>query len=219
MFGARHVASSGGAGSWPILAGSAVTNSTQGSTTTHTFSLPSGISGGDLLVALVCEGGGLYTPTISGWSFVRTQYNSYYGFTAFSKIASGSEGASISCVFNDAVSKPGCIVLRFTGANTINGTVGLSYNPNPNMVSHTPVHSGKKYFYLCVHTEAGNQNTVGTPPTNYTAGEVSCPNPVDGGRASVRYCYRSFLETAEDPGVWLIGGSYPSYGTFAIYAV
>lgn len=217
MFGARSSRSSASYSAWPMIMGSANTDPVSPAATIA-FNLPSGYEAGELLVLIVRYDG--YQPsTPAGWTSVLSSYNSYGGFIVFAKVAAGSEGSTVNVSAPAAEADHGGIALRISGADTINGTTGISFSSNPDMVSHTPVHSEKKYLYLCVLSAFGNNISMGTPPTNYTAGAVSYPVDMDANEASVRYCYRNNLETAEDPGIWALSGSYPAYATIAIYEV
>ena len=124
------------------MAAPAVQTTAESATTTastsHTVTLPSGIAAGDLLVIIGC-GVAATTYDASGAGFTELlDENAVRGIRVFVKLATGSEGASIT-ITSAASQKPAWIAYRISGADdpavtapTLGTTAtGTSTTPDP----------------------------------------------------------------------------------------
>ncbi len=99
-------------GSVPVVAGSAVSTAVPASST-FTLSLPAGVVAGEMLLASVTtEWSNVTVP--AGWTLVRT-VSGVSKQTVFSKVATGSELASIPVTLDDTGEQTVGVVLRVQG--------------------------------------------------------------------------------------------------------
>lgn len=186
------------------------TTSNEGSdTTSHTVSLPSGISDGDLLISIVITDGGSSGVTTfpAGWTkFVaQTVFNSMNLSIAW-RDADGTEGASIT-VTTSGSEQSAHITYRISGASDPTTTppegstaTGLSTTPNPPSLSP----SGGSDDYLWIAVGGINDSiTISSYPTNYTDG-VSINSNTSGGRVASIAARRELNASSEDPGVFTL---------------
>jgi len=136
-------------------------------TTSHTISMPSGLSAGDLLLVFIATDG---DNTISNWDGLTELENASNG-TAVSlsvgyKIADGSEGSTLT--FTTTSNEQSVyIACRITGYGTpqisaVNS--GTSINPVPNSLSP----SGGALDYMCISLMGSDRDkTVSSFPSDY----------------------------------------------------
>lgn len=149
--------------SFPVVAASAITDFSADQTS-HVVNLPSGITSGDLLLLWFTMDGvaGNTVATPSGWTLVVdsiTATNSDKG-CLFSKVASGSEGSTVTVTSTGTAQSSACVALRITGASSVEGQdtsspgslLGIVLTPL------TPTASSKALLISCVNT-AGNRDT------------------------------------------------------------
>ena len=110
-------------GSVPVVAGSAVSTAVPPSST-FTLSLPAGVVAGEMLLASVTtEWSNVTVP--AGWTLVRT-VNGVSKQKVFSKVATGSEPASIPVTLDDTGEQTVGVVLRVQGTAGVDVHVGTS---------------------------------------------------------------------------------------------
>jgi hypothetical protein len=152
-------------------------------TTTHTVSLPTGVSGGDLLIVFfACDANETVTwPTADGWSSIFHQTNNVTLDIGY-KIADGTEGSTIT-VSTGSIEQSAHISYRITGYDSdrapevSTGATGNSTAPNPD--SLTPTGGAKDYLWIAVE---GNDNESAATgyPGSYTNGQSNAVGCWDG---------------------------------------
>lgn len=88
-----------------------------------TVNLPSGIVAGELLVVVFGRyGSGSSTGSISGWTKKIQRYQSSHAIAVFEKVATGSEGSTVSLNIGSNYSYGGAMAFRISGAAGIHST-------------------------------------------------------------------------------------------------
>jgi len=142
--------------------------------TTHVVSLPASISAGDLLMVffLVHEDPSVTTP--DGWTLLKSITDGYadHKLYVFYKVASGSEGASVTITIGTARRSAG-ISFRITGHSgapeVSTGATGMNYNPDPDAL--TPSGGAKDYLWIAL-CKNGTAEAPIAYPTNYTGNNL-----------------------------------------------
>lgn len=186
---------------FPAVNATATSNRTsQG--TTHTVTLPSGITAGDLLIAVLAvarppDGG----PTVtlpSGWNMLRN-YPGGFRLVVAARIADGTEGASFNFTTSGSV-RSAHNTYRISGHRgtpevAVASGSGTSTNP-PNLV---PSWGNAANLWLAV--SAREDSGVGSTPANYT----NSINSGSMGNTGAGYVIcgsarRNLKAVSEDPG-------------------
>ena len=147
----------------PVVAARASASTAFG--TSHSITLPSGITAGDLLVVVFYSGTSTSTPSTSssGWSMSAVSTSSNGCGAVFYKVATGSDALSVTTA-TSAVARH--VSLRITGASgtpTITSTTGTSAAPDPPSV--TPAGGSADYLYIA----AAGESAVGVTSTTITS--------------------------------------------------
>lgn len=194
--------------SFPVIAG---TNGSteQTDTNTHTVNLPSSISSGDLLIVFFSVDGNPSTTTWpAGWTqlFSDIQGSSDV-FSAYYKIANGSEGASISVSTSDAErsAHQSFRITGFTGFPQSATAKGNSNNPNPPALS--PSWGLKKTLWIAaLGRSSGSNISVSSAPAGY--GNLVTQAAAAAAAGTSQDTARQNLEVVtEDPGVFVLTSS------------
>jgi hypothetical protein len=174
---------------------------TSPSTYNHTVNLPSGIASGNLLIALFGTTSAA-TPTFpAGWSQLFFTSNT---FSAWYKIANGTEGASITVTTSSSV-QSAHITYRITGYSGTpevgTSATGSSANPDPPNLS--PSWGAANTLWIACEGITGPY-TVSSYPTNYSSG---LNYYFGGGGPSVGAAQRNLNASSENPGTFTLGSS------------
>ena len=180
-------------------------NGSSAATTSHTVTMPSGVTVGDLLVIFYASDGvpGGAPSTPSGWTKVAERVEdsgaAIVRMVIFSKIATGAD--TFVATSSSSVAHSYTVYRILTeGTLQVEALVdGVSANPNP--PSLTPSGGSRKYMWI---TAIVWQSAVFTSyPTNYSSNQQS-NTAVSYDVASATYN----LETAtQDPGTFTLGAS------------
>ena len=176
------------------------TNNSTGSGTSHTVSLPSGISVGDLLVCFFATDG---DNTITNWGGF-TEIHSASNGTAASlhvayKIAVGSDTLTVTTSSSEVSAH---ITYRITGHDTVQmpeastGAQATTQYPDPDSLD--PTGDAKDFLWIAV---MGNDRTATTTvyPTNFDDDQVANSEGSNGG-CNVAACTYSNNATTMNPG-------------------
>jgi hypothetical protein len=186
----------------------ATNTSTAAASTTPSVSLPASISAGDLLLIAVYTGSGS-TVTATGWTSVYSNTNIGSGTLAILyKIASGSEGASVT-VANSPGFSSAHLAYRITGAHASQapeaGTAATGFSSNPDPPSFDPSGWGTEdTLWIAVYV-----TTNGTV-TGYSSGYLSGITASDG-TYKVGWCAKGANAASENPGTGTLSG-FSSWG-------
>ena len=192
--------------------------------TTHTVSLPSGITSGDLLICFF----GLEEPdsnTITmpaGWnSIARGEYTggADAGVEAFWKDATGSEGSSMS-VDTSLSNRSAHVVYRISGAEDPStqapeGQGDGNANSQSDPPSVTPTGGAKDYLWIVATGRTHDGTSTLTAPTNY--GNI-VEYASGAGSAHVLCCTarRELNASSEDPGTFGNGNVLAEWGAVTV---
>lgn len=204
--------------SFPTVAATNTTNNAVNNPT-KAINLPASISSGDLLIivlAAYATAGAVSITTPSGWSVLFSVVGSgnLRRVAGFYKVASGSEGATVSITFSRNVS---CAAnsYRITGytgtpeAGT--ATTGSSTAPNPPSLS--PSWGSGDILWLAVFGNVSPGGTI-TSPTNYSSGFS-----VDEGKILIASAQRNLTASSEDPGAFTTSSANWAANTIAIQGI
>lgn len=144
--------------------------------TSHTVTLPSGITSGDLLIVIFSHAVSCTLNALTGWTELVDTAAANAEKVLYRK-ADGTEGASISLT-SSASTKMSAIAYRISGAEDPAtqapqlSTVATGTSTAPNATTCTPTGGAKDYLWLTFFTQAGEEAdddtwTTGTP-TNFT---------------------------------------------------
>lgn len=174
----------------------------------HSFSLPSGVSAGNLILAFW-----------NGASNVAYTANSLSGFTDFHnstqgnlraraayRVATGSEGSSVTASFSSFTRFSGVMfrISRYTGTPAIGGVVGsTSTTPNPGSLTHG-LDSDKVLWLAVSHSAAGGSISY---PSSYSSGVSAYTGIFNSFHARTSIARRELETASEDPGSFNIGNS------------
>lgn len=188
---------------FPVVAG---TNSSfeGGFTANAVAALPASISAGDLLVVAFFTVTPITTP--SGWTQIATANATYY-LTVVAKVASGSEGSTLSAV-QGAAGPSIHQSYRITGHGGLpTGEAVGGTNADPNPPNHSPG-SAADYLWLAFGS-SGDENgaTLTGAPTSFTNLTINEVNSVQLGSARRELNASSldpsaFTRTGGGPNVW-----------------
>lgn len=183
-----------------------------GGTNPHAVALPASITAGELLLIFITiQWGGAITLTTpsGGWNPL---YNVAGGgdlrrFAAYYKVASGSEGATVSVSASGACrwSASSCRISGYQG-NPEAGTTATGSSANPNPPSLAPTWGSAKTLWLAVEGDIAASSTTPTPPTNYID-QVTSLHFTNPFRSRTAFARRELEAASDDPGTFTIGAS------------
>lgn len=197
----------------PVVA-STTTSRTNTPGTTHTVTMPGTTASGNLLLAVVMFNSDTTVTGPGGWTKLSGSAASPGQSEVWAKIATGSDGASIS--FSTSSSLAGAFqVIRITG-NKGGIVSGTDYNlsisaaattANPNPPSVTASWGSANNLFIVVANTRGNNSTVSSYPTNYASGSNIVTTNGGGGGASSGIAYRTLTAATDDPGTFTLSAS------------
>lgn len=177
---------------------------------THTVSLPSGITSGDLLLVGFGHATDTETPVFpAGWSLIVETDNAgggTEGLAIHMRRADGTEGSTIT-VTTTGTTRSTHVALRISGDDT--GTTpetssAIANNAPPNPPSLTPTGGAKDYLWLAwgASSHAGTYTAFSTDYTYITPLQIA--NSVSGSatRSISGLCARQLNASSEDPSAW-----------------
>lgn len=170
-------------------------------TTSHTVSLPAGITAGDeLIVIFGIKRGSITTP--SGWTLLHNSGPAPQPEIAiYRKVASGSEGSTVSITTSlSEISNHYTFRLSGAGATEV-GTVATGSSTAPDPTSLTPVGGALDYLWIAAQVNNGGSTTG--YPTNYTNGAAV----EAGGESYVAVARRELNASSENPGAFTLSVS------------
>jgi len=168
-------------------------------TTSHSITMPTGITAGNLLICIFSVDGAPTFTASSGWTQLgQARYSTVVTQAIFYKVAVGGDTLTITTSVAEQSSH---IVLRIAGAgSTITGTPANGSSTNSNPPSHN---AGSSQKYLWVATRGGDSTIVPTAiPTNYSSWTQYAAAGTGG--ASTSTATRQYEITTEDPGTWTV---------------
>lgn len=170
----------------------------------HAIPLPTGVQAGDLLILLVngpADSDYGWTHP-SGWSNQWNASNGNMQGAAWTRVADGSEGSTVTLDLSTAM-RLSAVTLRISGADgTVthnSGVYGTGYQPNPGSVT-APWGADDNLFIAVAHAAAGDTPTYPTGYTGYT-GYTGAPNQ---WHARTLAAWRQDTVATEDPGAFSI---------------
>ena len=179
--------------------------------TSHTVSLPAGISSGDLLIVIFAVDANPGVTWPGGWTEIAEvlQVASVTLAVAYRQ-ADGGEGATIT-VTSGTAKKSAHTTYKISGHENpatqapemSTGVNGFGTNPDPDSLS--PTGGSKDYLWLAVHAHDGIQTTDAFP-TNYTNG-ISSEGTNAVASAGAGSAERQLTTATEDPGAFTISNN------------
>lgn len=195
------------------------------SVTSMAVNMPTTVSSGDRLIAVVSvRNSGTWNTIPTGFTQLKQQLGggSAEQLTIFEKIADGTEGGTKKTWITSAATTAIWQVIRVTGAHAstaseVASTSGDATAANP--PSLTPTGGALDYLWLVVAGHAAISAAAFTAaPTNYS-GFLNSGASSGGAAVSVATASRQLNASSEDPGAFTAGGSnrFWSAATIAIY--
>lgn len=199
---------------FPTVAAS--TTSTEGSnTTSHTVSLPTGISAGDRLGVLFTNHGTATVTTPSGWSEIDTVSvddgsADNCRTTYLERFADGNEGSTLS-ITTSASERSTHIAMRFEssdGSQAAEATTNSGTGNNPDPPSLTPSWGSDDTKWLACFGHHFNDadEPSDDAPTNYSVVQTIQGTGSSNFDTTSGVADRDLAATSEDPGTWTITG-------------
>ena len=144
---------------------------------THNINLPAGIQSGDLLIVFYADASGASTatlPTGQGWTPLYNSLNSNRRAVALYKVATGSEGSSVT-ITTDANERSAHNSYRIS-AGTYSGTP-VSIDPpasgqtaTPDPPNLTPIFGSSQTLWIASsHSSGDDNNPTPSAPSNYSS--------------------------------------------------
>lgn len=185
QFGKRR----GGAAAFPVIA--TTSNGSTAAATTADATLPTGITNGNMLIAVVAIGGGTIS-TPAGWTQLFTTISLVVNrVSVFYRVADGSEGSTLSITSANATAKRYAIyrISNFSGNPFGAGANSNGNNGNPDPPNLAAPLGTDKILWFAI----GYQSNVNALPTNYSSGLSAVPLMVGT---------RELEAASEDPGAF-----------------
>lgn len=184
--------------------------------TTHTVTMPSGISAGDKLTAAVSFDG---RPSVTGgtlsdnWQqiFATADSGDNVSLVVWQKVSDGTEGSSQTITIGTAQTSASR-VWRFAGASTITAiesaiTQGSSAGTAPDPPTLNPTNWGTEdTLWIALGASDNGTVTATAFPTSYTnTGQVNSGNAADG--VTLSWATRANAVASEDPSAFTLSSS------------
>lgn len=189
-------------------------------TSTQTVALPASITAGDLLVIVVTVSRQSATTTPSSFITTPAGWTAVFGLTGassdgvgdivtriFSKVATGSEGASVSVT--SASRRGSHHSFRINGTSgaaasieCATGTASADTDIDPDPATVTPSWGAKDTLFIAVAAKETGLTTAPTAPTNYS-NVLNATNDAGGVNTTTTSTARRELNAASDnPGIF-----------------
>ncbi|MCW5897068.1 MAG: hypothetical protein KIT50_15875, partial [Bacteroidetes bacterium] len=195
---------------YPVVAGTTTSAKTSTSSTTHNVSLPSGIQAGDLLLVFWTDNTTSTTVgTPSGWISLYSDVSGGRTRAAWYKIASGSEGPSLSLSLSGSSLLSAHNSYRIAAGSFQGVPVAASEetgtNSSPNPPGLSPSWGSYKTLWLAASHSEGNSS--GSAPSGYSELITGYTGSTGSSHARTMTA-RFFSESAsENPGSFSLGNN------------
>lgn len=195
------------ASSFPIVQ---ATNSgfTSSSASSYAAPLPASIQAGELLLLFVATNNTVTHTTPSGWSLGFTQSSSGARLSCFYKVASGSEGSSVTVSYSGSChsSINSYRISGYQGTPEV-GTAATGTSTSPNPPNLAPSWgSAKTLWFAAIGLQVNLSAVTTTPPSGYGSEVIAGTATLTPRAASSR---RELQASSEDPGTYAITQSIP----------
>lgn len=194
-----------------ITVESTSTSEETSNTTTHTVTMPSGVTSGDLLIALIAvDAASDETITMTGWTSLFSTLATDSETAVFYRVSDGTEGASETFTTSGSEQSTHA-VYRISGysgtpeAGTPN--TGTSTTPNPSAV--TPAGGSNDYLYIAVMGSDGSGSgapTVSGYPTGYTGSQTTLSGTGLGSTVVAMATKQTTASTTDNPDAFTQSG-------------
>ena len=197
--------------------GTIVLDAETGFTATHTFDLPTTVTVGERLLAIVSAGHQTLAPSgtsLDDWTLIHSDnLNTYHAWRVYEvdvdngTLATALSGGTIVFTTTETV-RSTCQVIPIMGATSgVEGTAfatstgtGTGFGNAPNSDSATAGWGSDLNLWLSIFTSGGTGANITTVPTNYTLGaETDAAGQYVSGSA-----WNNLESATEDPGAYLI---------------
>lgn len=197
---------------YPVLE-STTTSATNAPGTSHTIQLDGADSAGQLLLAWLMFNADTTITGMTGWTALSSNTASPGRSAVYGKIATGSEGSSISATTSS--SNAGAFIVQRISNNSGGLVAGTDYTvavasaattANPNPPSVTAGWGSDDNLFIAACCVRGDNDTVTAYPTNYT-GEQRVTTNGGGGGATVGVAVRQLTSATDDPDTFTLSAS------------
>lgn len=202
-------------------AGPSIVNSntsSMGLATSHTVNLPSGIVAGNLLLIFFANNEDRLPSTPSGWTRLVTDAatggtsSNQDTLTVFAKIATGSEGATVSCTTAANVRSAHTSYQVTGNRNGVTAAeilaaivVGASNQPkSPNLA---PGWGAAMILWFSAIAATDGSRTISSYPAGYTLGQLTVSSTGSSAGSRIASAAKSGTTASEDPGVYTLNSS------------
>lgn len=189
--------------------------------TSHTVTLPSGITSGDLLLIFIGLQASSTLGTVTGWTKFASAESVQPTIGWYYRQADGSEGSTVA-IGSGASTKAASVAYRITGAQDPAtqapqaSTASTAASNAPDTNSITPTGGAKDYLWLSAINQI-NGSITHTAPTNYTNTlTVAGTGGASTTRGTTSVSQRELNSTSEDPGAWSSGAATQWRGLTAV---
>ncbi|MDB5540514.1 MAG: Phage protein [Devosia sp.] len=194
-------------GTFPVVAATNSNGPTTAAVTTHAASLPAGITAGDLLI-VIGQGNPstARTHSASGWTILYDSNSTTDTFFVAYKVASGSEGASVT--FTASGNGSYCVnSFRITGYQGVpeiaSALIASTTTADP--PSLTPSWGSVNTLWIASGGKRSTTTGVASYPTNYSSNQLLAGTSAQ--TAQLASATRNLQAASEDPGVFTFNAS------------
>lgn len=198
---------------FPVLE-STTTSATNAPGTSHSILLDDLDEAGELLVAWLMFNSDTTITGMTGWTVLSSNTASPGRSACYAKIASGSEGASISAT--TSTSQAGAFLVQRISNNKGGLVAGTDYTiavaaaattANPNPPSVTAGWGSDDNLFIAACAVRGDNDTVTGYPTNYGSGTQKVTTNGGGGGATIGAAVRQYSSATDDPDTFTLSAS------------
>jgi len=189
-----------------------------GSGTANAIPSPTGVTAGDLLIAIVGFESSIALPSAStGWTTILSAVGSNNLIITFGRVADGSANDSLSIGASGDPTQGYCAaILRITGHSVTSGTItsipktqgsGTSATPDPQAIGSLA--SATRLWLAIVNVDrSAALETITAVPSSYTS-VVNLVSSATAASSALGVARRTLTGTSEDPGVFTASASRP----------
>lgn len=198
---------------FPVLE-SVTTSATNAPGTSHSILLDDLDSAGELLLAWMIFNADTTITGMTGWTALSSNTASPGRSAVYGKIATGSEGTSISAT--TSTSNAGAFLVQRISNNKGGLVAGTDYTvavaaaattANPNPPSVTAGWGSANNMFIAACAVRGDNDTVTGYPTNYGSGTGKVTTNGGGGGATVGAAVRQLTAATDDPDTFTLSAS------------
>ena len=193
---------------------STTSSATNAPSTSHSVLLDGLDSAGELLLAWLMFNADTTITGMTGWTALSSNTASPGRSAVYGKIATGSEGSSISATTSS--SNAGAFIVQRISNNKGGLVAGTDYTvavasaattANPNPPSVTAGWGSDDNLFIAACCVRGDNDTVTGYPTNYGSGTGKVTTNGGGGGATVGVAVRQFTSATDDPDTFTLSAS------------